>query len=72
MLNKCLPFDEPGSLMATTRKLLKDDPRGIVGVHDATSLPFYWLLKFAAGSFKNPSVNRVQFLYEKLAARRLL
>ncbi len=68
-------FDSPGSLMERTRELLKTTaPKetDLYKVHSATGLPFYWLRKFAAGTFKNPSVNRVQYLYERLTSQPLI
>lgn len=68
-------FDNPGSLMERTRVLLKTaapKETDLYKVHSATGLPFYWLRKFAVGTFKNPSVNRVQFLYEHLTSHPLI
>ncbi len=62
-------FDEPGSLMLETMALLKRQQ--YVQVSYETGLPFYWLRKFANNGFKNPSVNRVQFLFEHLTGERL-
>lgn len=55
------------SLMAETIKLLRKDKRSLLQIHKETNINFFWLRKFAAGEFKNPSVNRVQFLYEFLS-----
>ena len=55
-------FDQPGALMERTRTALIE--RGPFRAHEETRIPFYWLRTFAAGGFKNPSVNRVQYLYE--------
>lgn len=65
-------FDEPGSLMAKTIELLRNDERDLLQIHKDTNVPFYWLRELAAGKVKNPSVNRVQYLYEKLTARSLI
>lgn len=68
-------FDKPGPLMEATRELLKTKaPKEVdlFDVHRQTGLPFFWLRKFAAGTFKNPSVNRVQFLYENLTGNPLI
>lgn len=61
--------DEPGTLLKRTRELLKNDKRGLLDIHKETGIPFYWLKKFSAGGFDNPSVNRVQFLYEVLTRK---
>ena len=67
---KTNPFDQPGTLMEVTqRKLLE---RGVPQAYAETRLPFYWLQKFAGGGFRNPSVNRVQFLYEHLLSTKLI
>ena len=63
-------FDQPGSLMLETQRLLKE--RDLLAVYTATGISFYWLRKFASGEFKNPSVNRVQSLYEFLKGEPLL
>lgn len=56
--------------MAKTRVLLK--AAGLLKVYTDTGLPFYWLRKVASGEIKNPSVNRVQYLYEHLTRTTLL
>lgn len=63
-------FDQPGTLMTETQKLLKD--QDLLEVYANTGISFYWLRKFASGEFKNPSVNRVQCLYEFLKGQPLL
>ena len=64
------PYDRPGSLMAATQHLLKD--RDLLSIYKDTHLPYHWLVKFKAGTYKNPSVNRVQYLYEYLTSKPLL
>lgn len=64
------PFDHPGSLMLRTIDLLKS--KNLFEVYSDTKIPFYWLRKFAAGEFRNPSVNRVQYLYEFLSSKPIL
>jgi len=36
-----------------------------------TGLPYHWLVHFKNGRYKNPSVNRVQVLYEHLSGKEL-
>lgn len=67
-----LTCDRPGSLMSETLKLVNKEPRGLLAVTQRTGIPFYWLRKFAANRIPNPSVNRVQFLYEKLSGKKAL
>lgn len=63
--------DGPGTLATKTRELVNAEPRGLLSVAQKTGVPFYWLRKFAAGKIPNPSVNRVQYLFEKLTAKKL-
>ncbi len=63
-------FDQPGKLMAATLAEIKD--RDLFEVHRVTKLPYYWLKKFANGEFKNPSVNRIEALYNHLTGTILL
>lgn len=63
-------FDQPSSLMLKTIDLLKG--RDLLEVYSETKISFYWLRKFVAGCYKNPSVNRVQYLYEHLSGTRLV
>ena len=62
-------FDQPGTLMARTLELLKE--RKVLDVYEATRLPWYWLNQFKSGKVKNPSVNRVQFLFEYLSGEKI-
>lgn len=61
----------PFSLLKRTLELLKEDSRSLIEIYTATGIPYYWLKKFSAGEFANPSVNRVQFLYEFLSGQQL-
>lgn len=63
--------DKPGTLMLRTRELLHDDNRDLLKIHKDTKIPFYWIRAFSAGQFNNPSVNRVQKLYEHLTSKPL-
>lgn len=63
-------FDQPGTLMLRTISLLKE--KDLLEVYSDTKVSFYWLRKFVAHEFKNPSVNRVQFLFEYLSKQPLL
>ena len=62
-------FDQPGSLMLETQRMLKE--QALLTVYSETGISFYWLRKFSSGEFKNPSVNRVQHLYEFLKGKPL-
>ena len=62
-------FDQSGSLMTKTQALLRG--HDLLAIYNATGLSFYWLRKFASGEIRNPSVNRVQYLYEHLSKKKL-
>ena len=65
---KDAPFDQPGELMIRTSELLKD--KDLLKIYAEIGIPFYWLRKFLYGEFKNPSVNRVEYLYRHLSGKR--
>lgn len=60
------------SLMEITRQMLKDSKKSLPEIYKESGIPFYWLRKFASGEIKNPSVNRVQRLYEYLSGTSLV
>lgn len=62
---------QPATLLTRTRALLSNDERGLLTIHKESGLPFYWLKKFSAGEIKDPSVNKVQRLYEFLSRHKL-
>jgi len=70
MSKKAGKFDQPQSLMLATIKLAKE--RDLVTISFETNIPFYWLRKFITECYKNPSVNRVQHLYEHLTSSKLI
>lgn len=61
----------PGTLHTRTRERLKADGRSLPVIANASGLPFYWLKKFSANEIADPSVNRIQRLYEFLSKRPL-
>lgn len=65
-------YDKPQSLLINTRALIKQDRRPLHMIAQATNIPFFWLKKFSAGEIPNPSVNRVQYLYEFLNKSELI
>lgn len=65
-------FDEPGTLMQETLALIEKSGKSLPQLYRETGVPFYWLKKFVSGEFTNPSVNRVQFLYEHLSGKRIV
>lgn len=60
-----------GTLLAKTHELLLRDARSLYDLAYETKLPFYWLKAFKAGEIANPSVNRIQKLYEHLTGKRI-
>ena len=59
------------SLHRRTLELLKEKGIPLHVIYKETDLPFYWLKKFRSQEIKEPSVNRVQRLYEYLSGRKL-
>jgi len=41
----------------------------MAGIED---ISYFWLRKFSSGAFRNPSVNKVQALYEHLSGKQLV
>lgn len=64
--------DSPGTLLTETKRLIKKDRRSLMRLAFETDIPFYWLQKFMRGGILAPSVNRIQYLYEKLSGKKLL
>lgn len=62
-------IEKPGRLLSATlkaaRKVKLDD------LTRATGFPSSWLRKLLAGTIKNPSVNRVEKVYEAVTKKRL-
>ncbi len=67
---KVEPFDQPSSFMLKTVDLLKQ--RDLLEVYAETKINWYWLKKFIKLEIPNPSVNRVQYLYEYLSNTNLM
>jgi hypothetical protein len=60
-----------GTLMIETMRLLKERNVNLPTIAHTTGITFYWLRKFIYGEINDPSVNRVQKLYEYLTDRKL-
>ena len=60
-----------GSLHQRTYELLKAREKTLLEVHQESGVPFYWLRRFLENAIPNPSVNRVQALYEYLSQTTL-
>lgn len=64
-------FDAPGSLIIATHRLMKKERRTLLEIWRDTGVPFGWLTAFKRGAIASPSVNRIQYLYEKLSGRKI-
>ena len=62
---------ERGSLYSKTLELLKDSGTPLPEIYKETNIPYYWLKNFSSGKTLDPSVNRVQRLYEFLSGKEL-
>jgi hypothetical protein len=64
-----------GSLMARTQDLLVNRPRTLTFVQiqaDCPALGIRWLQAFANGKIAEPSVNKVEMLYEYLSGEKIV
>lgn len=68
---KCKDSTETGSLHQLTLELLKSAEETTFDVAVATGLSYSWVVAFASNRMQNPSVNRVQHLYEYLTGKHL-
>jgi hypothetical protein len=64
--------DDTVSLMERTLTLLDSANLSLPEIYAKTGISFYWLRRFKSRKIADPSVNRVQALYEFLAAAPLL
>lgn len=70
MTKRTYTFGE--SLQNVTMKKLIDSPISIRRISIELRVPYIWLIKFRDGKIADPSVNRVQALYEYLTGNPLL
>lgn len=63
-------LDPCGSLLSRTVNLLQEHKQFDLLARE-TKLSIYWLQKLSTGSIKDPSVNKVQKLYEYLTRKPL-
>ena len=59
------------TLMTHTRALLRESDKSLAQIsHElnakGSNISYYWLRKFSSNVFKDPSVNRIEELYEHL------
>ena len=62
---------QPCSLLARTRDLLQNTEQTYLDIYKATGFPPNWLTGVATGRINDPSVNRIQALYEYLQGKAL-
>jgi hypothetical protein len=62
---------EAVSLLDKTRQLLKESNSSYNTIFLATGLKPHWLTFVATGKLKDPSVNKIQKLYEHLTGQKL-
>jgi hypothetical protein len=60
-----------GTLLERTQELLKESGKTSLDIFRDTNIPYYWLNQFRDGRSRDPSVNRVQALYEYLSGTKL-
>lgn len=58
--------------MQRTMMLLDESEKTLPAIAEETGISFYWLRHFKSGEYKDPSVNRVQRVYEFLTGEPLL
>lgn len=62
---------ETGTLLIRTKELLATSGKTYLDIHSETGLTPHWLSFLANGKIANPSVNKVQRLYECLRGTKL-
>lgn len=63
--------NEQSTLLQATVKLLEKSEKRPHEIFAETGLPFHWIQSLMKGKTPNPSVNRVQYLYEYLTNQKL-
>lgn len=61
-----------GTLLARTRELLQSTQQSYLAIYQATNLNPNWLSALVSKRMTNPSVNKVQALYEYLSGNKLV
>jgi hypothetical protein len=65
------PADAEGTLLARVRDLLAATQKTNLDIYRDTGLQPSWLDTVRRGTTRNPSVNRIQHLYEYLSGKKL-
>ena len=63
--------DYQGSLLIKTKELLDSSGISAQDLYAETGLPFHWIRSMQQGKSPDPSVNRIQYLYEYLTENKL-
>lgn len=66
MVKKHKPCDSEGSLLRAVREALQKSGKTNLEIYKDTGLQPTWLDLVRKGKVRNPSVNRIQHLYEYL------
>lgn len=70
-----MPHEQPGSLLTRTIELVRQAQEAGVttlDIYKATGLKPFWIQSVVSGRTTNPSVNRIQLLYEYLRRQPLV
>lgn len=59
------------NLLTRTKFLLEQDSRTLLEIHHQSGISHTWLRKFRYGYIKEPSVVKIQQLYEFLSGHKL-
>lgn len=62
---------QAGTLLTRTIELIKNSDLSIDQLSFETRLPSGWIRKVCNGTLKDPSVNRIQELYEYLSGEKV-
>jgi len=63
--------DKQGTLLKETLVLLRKCKTPAHVIFAETGLPYYWIKDMKQGKSSDPSVNRIQYLYEYLSQKSL-
>lgn len=71
MTQKKKAVDRERTLLAQTRALLQESDLSQLEIFKATGLTPFWLSSVSTGKVADPSVNKIQMLYEFLSGKKL-
>lgn len=67
-----MPLSPEGTLLVHTRRALQSTTATYLDIYKDTGLDPNWLSLMSRGKLRNPSVNKVQKLYEHLTGKPLV